>query len=71
MTFENPLPKLLLRKTTTGANCTMNKTEFTAITFIQGAIGFGFASQKGHVRKQTGAGAVAIRVISFLQNKEK
>ena len=23
----------------------MNKTEFTAITFIQGAIGFGFASQ--------------------------
>ena len=54
MTVEKPNPKLLLRPITTGANSAMNQSEFLAITCnllkaqekwrVQGAIGFGFAS---------------------------
>ena len=54
MTVEKPKLKLLLRPITTGANSVMNQSEFRAITcsslkareksHVQGAIGFGFAS---------------------------
>ena len=52
MTVEKPKPKQLLRPITTGANSSMNQSEFQAITCnslvareksrVQGAIGFGF-----------------------------
>ena len=54
MTVEKPKPKQLLRPITTGADSTMNQSQFLAITCnsleareksrVQGAIGFGFAS---------------------------
>ena len=54
MTVEQPVPKLLLRAITTGANCVMNQSEFLAIACnfpkareksrVQGATGFRFAS---------------------------
>ena len=54
MTVEKPKPKQLLQPITTGANSTMNQSEFLLITSnllkgweksrIHGAIGFGFAS---------------------------
>ena len=55
MTVEKPKPTQLLRPITTGADSTMNQSQFLAITCnslkawersrIHGAIGFGFASQ--------------------------
>ena len=54
MTVEKPKPKQLLQPTTTGANSTINQSQFLAITCnsfkawekscVHGAIGFGFAS---------------------------
>ena len=54
MTLEKPKPKQLLRPITTGADSTMNQSQLLAITCnllkareksrVQGAIGFGFAS---------------------------
>ena len=54
MTVEKPKPKQLLRPITTGANSTMNQSQFLAITcnlpkvgeksHVHGAIGFGLAS---------------------------
>ena len=54
MTVENPKPKQLLRPITTGANRSMNQSQFLAITcnspetreksHVHGTIGFGFAS---------------------------
>ena len=54
MTVENPKPKQLLRPITTGANRSMNQSQFLAITCnspetreksrVHGTIGFGFAS---------------------------
>ena len=54
MTVEKPKPKQLLRPITTGANSTMNQSEFLLITSnslkgrekscVHGTIGFGFAS---------------------------
>ena len=57
MTVEKPKPKQLLRPITTGADSTMNQSQFLAITGCnslkareksraRGAIGFGFASQR-------------------------
>ena len=53
MTVEKPKPQQLLRPITTGANSSMNQSEFLAITCnslvareksrVQGTIGFGFA----------------------------
>ena len=57
MAVEKPKPKQLLRPITTGANSTMNQSQFLAITYnslkareksrVHGAIvfGFGFDSQ--------------------------
>ena len=52
MTAEKPIPKLLLRPITTGANSALSQSELLAITFnllkareksrVQDAIGFGF-----------------------------
>ena len=54
MTIEKPKPKQLLRPITTGADSTMNQSQFLAITCnsrkgreksrVYGANGFGFAS---------------------------
>ena len=54
MTVEKPKPKQLLRPITTGANSSMNQSQFLAITCnapeareisrVHGAFGFGFAS---------------------------
>ena len=54
MIVEKPKPEPLLRPITTGANSTMNQSQFLAITCnplkareksrVHGAIGFGFAS---------------------------
>ena len=54
MTVEKPKPKQLLRPITTGADSTMNQSQFLAITCnslkvreksrVHGEIGFGFAS---------------------------
>ena len=54
MTVEKPKPTQLLRPITTGANSTMNQSQFLAITCnslkarekscIHGVIGFGFGS---------------------------
>ena len=54
MTAEKPIPKLLLRPITTGANSALNQSELLAITFnllkareesrVEDAIGFGFAA---------------------------
>ena len=54
MTVEKPKPKQLLRPITTGANSSMNQSQFLAIACnspeaqeisrVHGAIGFGFAS---------------------------
>ena len=55
-TVEKPIPKQLLRATTTGENSAMNQSQFLAITCnslkareksrAHGAIGFGFASHR-------------------------
>ena len=55
MTVEKPKPKQLLRPITTGADSTMNQSQFLAITCnslkareksrVHGAIGFGYASR--------------------------
>jgi len=54
MTVEKPKPKQLLRPITTGADSTMNQSQFPAITCnsleareksrVHGVIGFGFES---------------------------
>ena len=54
MTVEKPIPNLLLQPITTGANNTINQSEFLEITWnspkvrekshVQGAISFDFAS---------------------------
>ena len=54
MTVEKPKPKQLLQPITTGADSTMNQSQFLAITcnllnlqeksHVHSAIGFGFAS---------------------------
>ena len=64
MAVENPKPKLILRPITTGANSATNQSELLAITCnlfkareksrVQGAIGFGYAS---NWLKKTGPGA--------------
>ena len=59
---RKPVPKQLLRPITTGVNSAMNQSEFLAITCnllkarensrVQGAIGFGFASNRLKNRRE-------------------